>query len=73
MATEPVPEEADHPGLVAGDGQEVEMVRAQQAVPHDTDARQAMALLQGEATEELFAVHDQQEVAVGATGSGQPP
>ena len=72
-ATEPVPEEADHRGLVAGGGQEVEMVRAQRAVPHDTDARQAMALLQGEAAEELFAVDDQQEVAVGATGPGQPP
>ena len=32
--TEPVPEEADHLGLVAGGGQQVEMIRAQRTVSH---------------------------------------
>ena len=45
------------------------MVRTQRAVPHDTEARQAMALLQGEAAEELRVVDDQQEVAAGASRS----
>jgi hypothetical protein len=69
----PAPDEADDCGLVTGGGQEVEMIGAQHPVPHDTDARQAVALLQGEAAEELRVVDDQKEVPVRATGPGQPP
>ena len=69
----PVPEEIDHGDLVTGGGQEIEMIRTQRPVPHHTEARQPVALLQGEAAEELRVVDDQQEVAVRATGPLQPP
>ena len=71
--TEPVPEEADHGGLVTGGGQQVEMIRAQRPVSHHPDARHRVALLQGEAAEEPRIVDDQKEVAARATGPGQPP
>jgi hypothetical protein len=49
------------------------MIRAQRPVPHDADARQPVALLQGHAAEELRVVDDQKEVTVRTTGPGQPP
>ena len=49
------------------------MIRAQRPVAHHPDAQQRMALLQGEATEEAPAVDDEEEVAAGSAGPGQPP
>jgi hypothetical protein len=49
------------------------VIGAQRPVPHDADARQPVALLQGQAAEELRVIDDKKEVTVRATGSGQPP
>ena len=68
--TEPVPQEADRGRLVAGSGEEVEMIRAQRPVSHDPNAQHRVPLLQGEATEEVCSVDDQKEVAAWPTGPG---
>ena len=68
-----MPEEVDDDGLVTGGGQEIEVIRTQRPVPHHTEARQRVALLQGEAAEELRVVDDQKEVAASAAGPFQPP
>ena len=71
--TEPFPEKADHRRLVAGGGEQVEMIRAQRPVAHHPDAQHRVALLQGEATEEAPPVDDQEEVAARSARPGQPP
>ena len=48
------------------------MIRAQR-LSHHPDAQHRVGLLQGEATQEVRSVHDQNEVAARPTGPGQPP
>ena len=49
------------------------MIRAQRPVSHHPNAEHRVALLQGEAAEEVRPVDDQKEVAARSTGPGQPP
>jgi hypothetical protein len=58
---------------VAGGGEQVEMIRAQRPVSHYPHAEAWMALLHGEAAEELRPVDNQKEVAARSAGPGQPP
>jgi hypothetical protein len=58
---------------VTGNGEQVEMIRAQRPVSHHPDAEHPVALLHGEATEKMRPVDDQKEVAPRPTGRGQPP
>ena len=48
------------------------MIRAQRP-SHHPKAQHRVALLQGEATQEVRPVDDQKEMAVRSTGPGQPP
>ena len=69
--TEPVPEEADHRGLVAGSGQQIKMIRGR-PVPHHPDARpQVVALLESETADQSRALHNEKEVAVGPFDSSR--
>jgi hypothetical protein len=71
--TEPVPEGAYHRRLVAGDGQQVAMIRTQRPVTHRENAQHRMALLQYEATKEPRPVENQKESGDWVRRPGQPP